>query len=245
MRRMALACLLLIAAPAMAEEILVLRSNTPTLPVGRILDGKAVLELPQGIQLVLMTAQGRSINLTGPYKGSPAPDTVAGADPGVLKALSGLATRGGVEASALGAYRNPPLGAFGADRARLSKAGDINPFAPDNQCAIDGKVHALRIKHAPKGSTASLSGNNGQPAALALKDGRATWPDSVPMIDSATYTVNTETAEQTSGRFTLRVLAKDPANEGLLAAELARHGCDSQARTIVSGMIRAITVSSD
>lgn len=238
MRRLVLACFAMFCSPAMAEDLVVLRSSIGPIQVGQIVDGSAVMELPAGGQVTLMTAQGKVVSLNGPYHGTPSPQAAASSDRNLLSALSGLASRGGVETSALGAYRNPPLGVFGANQVRLSKAGDINPFDKDTQCAVSGKTNILRIKFMPKGGGGTLAVDGGLAVTLSVKDGRALWPQSLPMVDAAEYVVVSDSA-QAPGRFKLRVLASDDFSEGNLAAQLAAMGCDGQARTLLSGVIRA------
>ncbi|CDL01172.1 conserved exported protein of unknown function [Magnetospirillum gryphiswaldense MSR-1 v2] len=237
MRRLVLACFAMFSSPVLAEDLVVLRSSLASIRVGQIVDGGAVLALPAGGQVTLMTAQGKAVSLNGPYQGIPSPQVAGNGDRNLLSALSGLASRGGVETSALGAYRNPPLGG-GANQARLSKAGDINPFDNDTQCAVSGKTNILRIKFMPKGGAATLAVDSGQAVTLDVKDGRALWPQAVPMTDTADYVVVSDSA-QAPGRFKLRVLASDDFSEGNLGAQLAAMGCDGQARVLLSGVIRA------
>lgn len=111
MRRLVLACFAMFSSPVLAEDLVVLRSSLASIRVGQIVDGGAVLALPAGGQVTLMTAQGKAVSLNGPYQGIPSPQVAGNGDRNLLSALSGLASRGGVETSALGAYRNPPLGA--------------------------------------------------------------------------------------------------------------------------------------
>jgi len=75
MRRESLAGLLtLMAASAVAGDLMILDSTHPELPVAEVIADDASIELPAGALLTLVTESGEEFTLVGPFEGLPTPE---------------------------------------------------------------------------------------------------------------------------------------------------------------------------
>src|SRR5439155_23210378 len=112
-RRLCFAALLALAsgvAPASAEMLVVVHSNTRSWPAGTEVDGTKVLALPAGAEVALVTESGRKLKIVGPYAAAPAPASPASTGGGVVPALKALFTEADRSESAIGAIRSPQHG---------------------------------------------------------------------------------------------------------------------------------------
>ena len=79
-------CLLVATWTALAGELVVIESTTPTFKPGQIVDTSVALSLPSGAHLKLLAEDGTVTNLKGPFSGPP---PVAGTPGGVTKIKAG------------------------------------------------------------------------------------------------------------------------------------------------------------
>lgn len=235
-----LGAMIAVTASADARELVVLKSNSDTIRAGQVLDGNALLALDAGIRLTLMSEDGQPLSLQGPYRGKPAPGKGAKGGGDVVAALSGLVARGGIETKSLGTFRALSDEA-GSPAARPGPgADDIDPMASEPQCARTGRALSLWVRQQPDDASAVVLAPTGISAATAIRDARAAWPEKVPLADGATYRLSLAVPVDGSAEasFTLRLVSAGPMPDSLVAAAMAAVGCDRQARSLLSSVIR-------
>ncbi len=228
MRRPLLAALLATALPAaaLAAELVVVESSGTSQQPGQTLDDGAELSLPDGARLVLVSAEGATLTLTGPYKGKPAVSG-GGANGGVVVALSTLVTARAADTSSLGAVRaanlSQPLPQPWLVDATISGQACLPAEGPPVLWRPDAKAAAtLTLSPADRSWTANTPWEAGQPT-LAL-------PAEVPVADGEAmlFEIGGETAA-----VTLHRLPASVSGDKMTAAWLMAKGCERQAVALV------------
>lgn len=228
MRRTLLAALTaaFLPAAALAAELVVVEASGTSQQPGQTLDDGAELSLPDGARLVLVSAEGATITLTGPFKGKPT--TAGGGDKGgVVVALTTLVGSRAADTTSLGAVRagNAPqplpqpwlVDATVSGQACLPVQGAPVLWRPDAKSAI-----SLTLSPGDRSWTASTPWEAGQ-ATLAL-------PAEVPVADGEAmlFEIGGETAA-----VTLHRLPASVSGEKMTTAWLMAKGCDRQAVALV------------
>ncbi len=87
---------------AVAGDVVVLDSTVGSIPPGEVLDEAQVVSVPSGGQLTLITADGETRLLSGPFDGP-----IGSAEQASAVSLSSLASGRGGDTKVLGAVRAP------------------------------------------------------------------------------------------------------------------------------------------
>ena len=221
--------LILAGTPALALEVVVMASNVDGIAPGQVLDGAESIEVPANGTLTLITADGRSITLTGPYSGAPAIASTAG-DRALVAALSALLS-GGEGAPALGVVRG--TGGAGPDDPWL-----VDVTHSGDHCVRGTATARLWRPRADQVGVLSLRAvETGERVRADWNQGESTlaWPATVPLADGANYFARLNRGI-TARRLVLHVVPDGLATEAHRAVWMAQHGCVDQARSLLWGM---------
>jgi hypothetical protein len=229
LRHLALIFALVAIAPriAAAADLIVVEVRGINLTPGQVVDGSKPLHLDDGQQLVLISANGTTIKLRGPFDGLPAGDA-AGSQTDVSGALKALVTQ---------------------KQARSDKIGAVRGAAPDpvppepwlldvthvgNRCIIGGRAVVL---WRPGGGASTKLVITPYDRSWQVRSDwpggvqRIALPPSVPLRDQTTYVVNLAGKET---MITLLVIPAAVANDKMRVAWMAQEGCDTQAQALLS-----------
>ena len=103
-RNLLVVCTLITSAHA--AELLVIASTAPTYGRGLVLEGGESVHIGAGETLTLIASNGKTLRLSGPYRGTVSTVTTAPADTGLLEALTELVKRQGESDPTLATFRN-------------------------------------------------------------------------------------------------------------------------------------------
>lgn len=224
--------------PAMAAEVVVVRSTAAELPTGKVLDGDAPLTLAADTRVTLVTEAGKSVTLEGPFSGPPAPGGGSGGKDKVSQALSGLIARGDVETRKLGTFRNVPI-ANAVDAPPAGAAvGGINLLEGGNQCVIIDNPPSLRVDGVASGTFLSIASGKKKPVVVPLDPAGTPWPQGLKIVDGASYDM--ELSQPVNGvqkvSVRLHLIPAGLPSDAHQAASLADKMCDRQAREVLSSL---------
>jgi hypothetical protein len=216
---------LLTAAGARANELVVLDAKGVDLAPGAKVDGTAKLTLAAGARLTLVAADGRTIKLRGPYDDAPAPATqVAQANMG--DALRNLMNQRGAGTAQLGVVRAAGEGVELPEPWVVDVARSGARCLPVDVAAVlwgpsFGEATEFKIEPADRSWRARGNWPAGQDR-LAL-------PGTIPISDGTSYQV--ELGGNPSAIVVYRIPAalSDPVAQ---TAWMLEKGCEDQARAL-------------
>ena len=166
--------------PANAAQLVVIASTAPNLKLGAIIDGAKTITLPQGSSVTLISSEGKTIKLKGPYEGQPdsSPSTSSS---DLLQSLSRLVAGPPENDPSLAVFRS------GAGSARPG-VWSINVDRSGIYCALPNKSVAFWRAKARKNTVLTLKQIGGQEEQTS-KDwppGEQTmlWPPKVHAIQT-------------------------------------------------------------
>ncbi|MDG5494868.1 hypothetical protein [Niveispirillum sp. BGYR6] len=227
LNRLSALALLLTAAtalPAAAAELVVVESSAPALAPGQVLDSEAALSLPAGSRLVLVSADGATINLQGPFSGKPG-NGAGGSSGGVTQSLASLLSARDSDTASLGAVRAAssaqPLPRPWLVDASQSGHGCLQPGAAPVLWRAATAATDLTLAPADRAWTATTPWPAGA-QDLAL-------PADVPFADGATYLFD---MDGKSSAVTLHVAPEAVKGDRMLAAWMLAKGCERQAQAL-------------
>lgn len=237
MRRFMLALLfgLLAPQPALAQNLVVLESTLPNYALGTEVSADAALNLPDKSRLVLVTEDGRSVVLAGPYQGNAKSKLGAGGggNKAFSTALASLVRSAQEETSSVGAVRAAGIGTHDeALMVNLSESGDY--------CVADpAKLMMTRYKHetGPKLSITVVADSSEVQIAWPSGTDRTAWPAAAKFDDGAKFIVSQDGKDSRTLITLVKVSGSYPtlAHE---AVEMANAGCAEQARMLLALMRR-------
>jgi len=219
----------------MAQDYVVIDSSVDTVKPGATLVSGAVIDVPEGGRIVLITASGGVKLIAGPFHG-PLPKTETGSAPSggsqIVDAMAGL-------------FRNPdrrgePYVARGMDwRTEMVKTRDdvlaIDASDGGDMCVLDQGAAAL-IHDPDRPGAMMVQSESGPKATVEWKKGvlRQPWPWAVPLADGELYLF--EQAQATSvATAIVHVLKLEPAADDVrTAAQMAASGCRDQALLLLA-----------
>jgi len=221
-----LAALLLAAGPASAVDLVVVEAHGVRLAPGQTVDGSKPLELLDGQQVTLLSANGQIVKLEGPSNAAPEAQ-VKGGNTDVATAVAALITERQARMSEVGVVR-------GEKDVKLPEPWVVDVTHPGTSCVLNGtpvvlwrndnKV-ATKVTIAPADRSWSVSG---QWAAAA---DRLWMPANLPLRDQTSYVINI------GGRLapvTVRVIPAAVTNDAMRASWMAQVGCDTQATALLA-----------
>lgn len=232
------ATLVALASAARAEDFVIIESSAPALAAGTQLAGNAPVNLPEKTRLVLLSASGRTLVLTGPFQGVAKSDG-AGGDGRLLTAVASLVRSNAQESGSVGAVRAADIG-WRLETAK--EIGDVMAVDASNggDVCLEGGRQALIVRnpHGPTGRTTILAADSATAAIIDWPPGaaRAPWPSKLPIADGAQYLIEQE-GQPSVAIATLHLLPAAPGATDLqLLVRLTEAGCTDQGRLLV-GMI--------
>src|SRR5690606_36160205 len=205
-------------------------------PRGRMVDSATTIALGPGETIVFAAADGRTVRITGPYRGPAGGDGGAGepvSESGVRRLVAQLLGLGPAEAGALAGVRGDREGpaADGAD----SRADPwlVHAERTTDQCWLPGRPVTLwRESAEADASGEGVDVDAGRPAAVSWSGRTAAWPAAIEPADGAVYLVRDDGSLR-SAAIRMHALPAELEPNGLGAvAWLAARGCLDQARLL-------------
>ncbi len=221
--------LALVVGSASAEEVVVIESTLAAFTPGAAINGDQVLKLPEKSKLVLVTEGGRTVILTGPYEGKPAPGGSKAADSRLTTALASLVRSTQEDANSVGAIRAAGIKTRGdALRVNLSESGDY--------CIGDPGGVEMTRNAIDKGDEITLNAVKGDlKASFSWPAGsdHTTWPAAMAPEDGATYLVG-QSGKDSRTMLIIHRVQDDAPTDAHRAVFMAEKGCLEQAKMLLA-----------
>lgn len=223
---LAVAALAADSLPARAD-LHVIESTAAGIRVGSRLADNETIAVPAGAHVRVVLPSGKTQTLKGPYKGTAA-DLAKGqpANEGVMAWLRDFLRTGGSTEATPGATRS--IGRE-APKPRVGFSWSAVPVTLDGSVCVPkgARLQLVRAPGQPAGRVAVIDAASSERGEAQWDAGSesAAWPANLaPRADGAYYII---VADRPRRQVTLRVLAKLPAEDDILA-ELQRLGCRAQ-----------------
>ena len=224
----ALALLAATTSAARAGELVVIASTDSEIGVGSVLDGARAIQLADGNSVTLVSSDGRTLKLRGPYLGrpDPLPDTWSS---GLLDALSDIVKPTENDVSTAGIMRSSlyaPKQPWVIDSGQ-SGAHDVLPGRP----ALLWRPIAIGAASAALKADADQAGGQ---ADVTWRDGSYTapWPADLPLADGVTYQLEFAVSG-TTRRLSIHQVPGDLDSDVSRAVWMHENGCTAQARALL------------
>jgi len=221
------------ALPATAAEwLVVIRSNSQEWPQGTKIDGTAVLTLGEGAQLTLLSEDGLSMTIPGPYSAAPLLTKPEHSQQGLIESLSPLLSNPSNDETVIGAFRTSD-----DDREALAWMIDAAILRENSGVICRDASRTLTIAR-PKSAEATrvLLERLGSEvrAEFIFPPNSATvlWPVAVPADEGAHFRL-TIAGRSAPSEFSIALLPTDLPTPAHRAAWMADHGCRVQARRLI------------
>ena len=217
---------LLAAGTANAVELVVVEAHGVRLNPGQTVDGSKPLELLDGQQVTLLSANGQILKLEGPSNAAPEAQ-VKGGNTDVATAVAALITERQARMSEVGVVR-------GENDVKLPNPWVVDITHPGTSCVDAGKPVVLwrtgdlsetGVTIAPADRSWSVSGH--WPANAE----QLSMPASLPLRDQKSYVINV------GGKLapvTIRVIPASVTNDAMRAGWMSEVGCDNQATALLA-----------
>ena len=223
----------LVASAARAEDYVVVESTAPAIKVGTEISAQAGLNVPDRARVVLLRADGQMVTVDGPFQGVPKSTPAGAADSRLFVAITTLVRSGQQQDNIqVAAVRATDAGwrATHAESERDILA--IDTMEGGDTCLYDPAAAELIRSPANQSQTSVLALTSAGSVAVAwpLGASRVPWPKEVALEDGANYVIEQE-GHAGASMTTVHVLRREPGQSELQrVAQLAEHGCTSQAR---------------
>ena len=210
-----------------ATEVYVVEAKGVDLTQGQALDGSKPLNLTVGQRVTLITSDGRTIKLKGPFSEPPAPDQ-EGANPDVVNSLKGLLKSREANTSSAGAIRQGTISFEQPDPwvVEIMHNGD--------RCLRSGEqiVFWRDSVETPSG-TIEISPIDKSWSAHAIWPGKSdklALPTSLSLQDGQVYTIS---LSEGSSTIKIHVIPTNIRSQPAQAAWMLEVGCDPQAKSLI------------
>ncbi len=220
----ALALLVAASSATRAGELVVIASTDAEIGIGTMLDGSRAIQLAEGNSITLVSADGRTLKLRGPYLGRPDPVSSTGGND-LLEALSAIVKPIERDVSAAGIMRS-------------SLYAPKQPWVIDSgqsgaHCVLPGRPALLWRPIAIGAASATLKAAGGE-AGITWRDGSYTapWPVALPLADGATYRLEFAVSGKTQ-RLSIHQLPGDLDSDVSRAVWMHAQGCTAQAKALL------------
>jgi len=228
----AMAAMAASAVSAAAAELVVIASSASDIVPGSIVKSDAVLNIPAGASVTLVSGAGKTLTLKGPYAAAPGTGGDGAGSPDLIASLSGLLSGGGRETAALGTMRamapsTPPTDPWVID---AGQSGDHCVAAAGPATLWRGQPAHARVV-----SIIDVKANTQIDAGWPAGAATMTWPSSDAPADGGRYLVRMKGAT-TAAKMTLHRLPAQLPTDAHRAAWMADKGCRAQARRLLSGL---------
>ncbi|MFQ5756022.1 MAG: hypothetical protein ACE5H7_07985 [Acidiferrobacterales bacterium] len=216
-----------------AAQLVVIASNAPALKAGAIVDGAASITLSPGVTVTLISPEGKTIKLKGPYKGTPEP-LPSGKTNNLLSSLSRIVTGPPENDPSLAVFRAAP----GAARPGVWA---INVGRSGVYCVRPDEPVTLWRAHAGKKVVLTVKQVGGQQRETRTEwsQGKRTmiWPAELPLADGVTYLARPIGGYRWAN-LTILLVPTELPTQAHRAAWMAENGCARQARILVGAIAR-------
>ena len=220
----------LIAGTA-AADMVVVQAKGPGLKPGQVVATGAVVTLPAASRAMLLSRDGRTVALAGPFSGpvSEPGGGEAGGDAKTVTVLSRLLTSGGADSSALGVTRAAD---FGSPYA-IALAGGA---AGVNHCQVAGEAARFEreIGSPEERLTVTAPGGASETLVWAEDEAAVDWPAKLPLA-AGTYGLQ-RGAQAKPATLTIQLVPAEIKGLTALAVWMAEHGCPAQAKKLLAGL---------
>lgn len=221
-------------APSRADDLVVIASSDPTVEIGAVIDGGQSMSVAADTSVVLISSAGRTITLSGPYRGAP-DASGSSAESRLVDSLSRLITQDAESSGKLAAFRG---GSKQAPEDRPDIWG-IDIAHAGTYCLRPDRKAMLWWDAARAGAVVSISGPGGAPG-IRIRWPSAkrhlAWPKALALGDHATYLARFRSVD--AGEALKTRLMPDLDTDAHRAAWMAEHGCDQQALKVLEAMAR-------
>ena len=218
------------AGDAVARQLVVIKSSSPSYSVGKILDQAQALNLSAGTDLTVVEEDGKVTKLTGPFSGVLSKnndDPSARIDGRMITTLSRLVSKESDGRASIGKMRSAPgKGSNDPWVINLRRWGD--------HCVQAGKARFWRVKSPKKAKFTIRENWRGGKLAIARwprKTAEIKWPKKLPLSDGAKY------REKISGRpakgITTHLMPNDLPTPAHTGAWMSENGCEEQALNLL------------
>ncbi len=223
----AMALLAATFSAARASELVVIASTDSDIGVGTVLDGSRTIQLAEGNSVTLVSSDGRTLRLQGPYSGmpDPAPDTGGAGGTNLLDALSDIVKPAETDVSTAGIMRS-------------SLYAPREPWVIDSgqsgaHCVLPGRPALLWRPIAVGAASAALKADGSQ-AGVTWQDGSYTapWPAELPLADGTTYQLDFAVSGKTQ-RLSIHQVPGDLDSDVSRAVWMHEMGCTAQAKALL------------
>ncbi len=226
-----LALLAATSGAARAGELVVIASTDSEFGIGSVLDGRQAIQVADGHSVTLVSSDGRTLKLQGPYSGTPdpAPDTGDAGGTALLDALSDIVRPTAQDVSTAGIMRS-------------SLYAPKQPWVIDSgqsgaHCVLPGRPALLWRPIAIGAASAALKADGGQApgqADVTWQDGSYTapWPAGLPLADGASYQLEFAVTGKTL-RLSIRQVPGDLDSDVSRAVWMHENGCTAQAKALL------------
>lgn len=210
---------------ARAADFVVVEARGIALKPGETVDGAKPLALRQGQHVTLISEDGTTLKLDGPYDRPPAAAGTASVT--LASVMRPLISGAGPRTNEVGVVRGAP-----APRA-LPDPWLLDIDRAGNVCLRDGQPPQLWRAHAARTATLTIWPSDRSWKAEATwpaGDNRLLVPASVPLRTGATYLVSLGGPDMA---ITLNAVPAVLANNAMRAAWLVQKGCEAQAEALL------------
>ena len=211
------------AASAYAAQLVVIASNSSSLKPGSMLDGSKELALAEGESITLVSQQGKTMRLEGPYQGQPDAGT-NGPQDSLLDSLSKIVTESEKVAS---------LAVFRSTKKKRSP-WSVRVTKKGTYCVTDRRTTTLwRPKPLDSTSMAITRTTDNVTVAVEWEQGQQSvpWPDDLQQQDQARYQFSFQ--DQSPIEIFLRLVPAELASDAHRIIWMSDAGCTKQAHTLL------------
>ena len=221
--------LMTLAFSAMAADVVVIGSNAPLIKPGQIVTADALLEIPVGARVTLVSESGKTVTVNGPHSG---PLFIAGNSSekqSLISALSSLLSISEKEKSSVGLIRaNIPPTPAAPWVIDIGRSGD--------HCVPAGspvKLWRARNTKARTLSLKNLADKSSSDTDWLAATRTLNWPSKVTLEDGASYFVQLKGA-RTGRTLVVHLVPAELPSDAHRAVWMAEKGCVDQAKQLLA-----------
>jgi hypothetical protein len=217
--------------PAAAAQLVVIASTAPNLRPGTIINGAKSIKLSPGATVTLISSEGKTMKLSGPYEGQPDSSSSTKSND-LLQSLSRLVAGPPENDPSLAVFRS------GAGSTRPD-VWSINVGRSGVYCVPPDKAVALWRAKARKKTVLTLKRIGGQGGETKRDwpagEQRMSWPAEVPLSNGATYQAQLK-GQGKSMNFRLIFVPENLPTHAHRAAWMADNDCSRQALRLIDAL---------